>query len=127
MILPRDINIKILSYIDNNTIKNICMPYNHYKQYLIQRQIVKKKEIWYRGVYNNLYNRCFICHKDLNNLINIMIICFHCELILDEYCNYPLICLDCMDHPKIKRGKVYAAKCPTCDDCRMHVGITRFS
>ena len=32
MNLPRDIIIHILSYIDNQTIKNIEMPYDYYKK-----------------------------------------------------------------------------------------------
>jgi hypothetical protein len=39
MNLPRDIIIHILSYIDNETIKNIEMPYDYYKQYLVSRFI----------------------------------------------------------------------------------------
>ena len=62
MNLPRDIIIHILSYIDNNLIKKINMPYDYYKQYLITRLYNSKKEEWYQGVYNNLYDRCFICN-----------------------------------------------------------------
>jgi hypothetical protein len=127
MNLPRDIVIHILSYIDNETIKNIEMPYDYYKQYLVSRSIKNKSEKWYTGVYNNLYDRCFICNKKLSILLQVMIICFNCEILLDNHCTYPTVCTDCTKYKKIIRGKLFTTNCPCCDDKRMHVAITSFS
>lgn len=127
MNLPRDIVIHILSYIDNETIKNIKMPYDYYKQYLVSRSITSKPENWYIGVYNNLYDRCFICNIELNILLQVMIICFNCEILLDSHCTYPTVCTNCAKCKKIVRGKLFAARCPCCNDPRMHIAITSFS
>ena len=117
----------ILSYIDNETIKNIEMPYDYYKQYLISRSITSKTDVWYKGVYNNLYDRCFTCNTELNILLQVMIICFNCEILLDSHCTYPTVCTDCAKCKKIVRGKLFAARCPCCNDPRMHIAITSFS
>jgi hypothetical protein len=127
MNLPRDIVIHILSFLDNNTIKKISVPYDYYKQYLIFRNIKNKPESYYKGVYNNLYNNCFTCRKELTKPLYIMIICFSCEILLDDYCTYPMVCIDCIENKKILRGKVYTSNCPSCNDNRMHVAITSFS
>ena len=113
MKLSRDIIMKVFSYIDNETIKKIEMPYEYYKQYLIQRNVSNKREIWYKGIYNNLYNRCFSCEHEFNNDLYLMIICFECEMLLDNYCNYPIICIKCFEKKNIKRGKIYISSCPS--------------
>ncbi len=127
MDLPKDIIINILSFIDNETIKKVEMPYEYYKQYLITRSITHKPEKWYKGVYNNLYDRCFICNIELNILLQVMIICFNCEILLDNHCTYPTVCQECAKCKKILRGKLFSAKCPSCNDPRMHIAITSFS
>lgn len=127
MKLSRDIIMKVFSYIDNETIKKIEMPYEYYKQYLIQRNVSNKREIWYKGIYNNLYNRCFSCEHEFNNDLYLMIICFDCEMLLDNYCNYPIICIKCFEKKNIKRGKIYISSCPSCKDNKMHVAITPYS
>lgn len=127
MNLPKDIIIHILSYIDNNLIKKINMPYDYYKQYLISRSYNSKKEEWYQGVYNNLYDRCFICSTQLNVKLQVMIICFNCEVLLDNYSTYPTACTNCIKCKKIVKGSLFGAKCPCCTDKRMHLVITSFS
>ena len=108
MNLPKDIIIHILSYIDNNLIKKINMPYDYYKQYLISRSYNSKKEEWYQGVYNNLYDRCFICSTQLNVKLQVMIICFNCEVLLDNYSTYPTACTNCIKCKKIVKYKKQA-------------------
>ena len=127
MNLPRDTIINILSFIDNETIKKIEIPFDYYKEYLINRSIISKPQTWYKGVFNNLYDRCFICDKKLDILLRVMIICFHCEILLDNHCTYPTVCEHCAKCKKIIRGKLFSAKCPCCDDSRMHIAITSFS
>jgi hypothetical protein len=133
MNLPRDIIIHILSFLDNSTIRKILVPYDYYKQYLIFRNIKNKPESYYRGVYNNLYNNCFTCRKELTKPLYIMIICFSCEILLDDYCTYPMVCIDCIDcidsikNKKIIRGEINIFKCPSCIDNRMHIAVTSFS
>ncbi len=127
MNLPKEIVLNILSFIDHNTIKKINMPYSYYKQYLISRCKYSKSEYWFKGVYNNLYGKCFNCIKELDSYLYVTIICMNCEILLDEYCTYPSVCIDCTNYKKIYRGKIFTAVCPGCDSSRMNIAITSFS
>tara|TARA_B100000886_G_scaffold71038_2_gene45215 strand:- start:33152 stop:33535 length:384 start_codon:yes stop_codon:yes gene_type:complete len=127
MNLPKEIVLNILSFIDHNTVKKIDMPYSYYKEYLINRCKYSKLEKWFTGVYNNLYDKCFTCNKELDSNLYVTIICMNCEILLDEYCTYPSVCIDCTNYKKISRGKIFTAVCPGCDSSRMNIAITSFS
>lgn len=127
MNFPKEIVINILSFVDNESIKKLKIPSSYYKEYLINRLKKTRSDIWYQGVYNNLYYCCFNCKSDLDEFLHVAVVCINCELLLDNYCNYPTICNNCLKKFNFKRGKICCLECPSCKDNRMHIGITSFS
>lgn len=124
--LPEDMIIQILSYLENDVIKKIQIPFECYKKYLHLRILKNKSQNWYCGIYNNLYNKCFVCAADFDELY-ITIICYHCELLLDDYFSYPTICTHCSDFKNLKRGKIFSRMCPGCNNNRINLAITSYN
>jgi hypothetical protein len=122
MNLPYDIIIYIYTYLDVNKIRDLKLTYLNYKSYIKTIYMSENKpELWYRGVYNNLNNNCFICESKFENYF--IIICLRCEFVFGEYCSYPIICDTCIDCKINVTRKVLCKTCPSCRDKRMHVAI----
>lgn len=124
--LPEDMIVYVLSYLDNDVIKKIDIPYECYKKYVYLRTNNDNSQDWYRGIYYNLYNKCFIC-KGPFDVLYITIICYNCELLLDDYFSYPTICTRCSNFKGLTRGKIFSRKCPGCNNSRMNLAITSYS
>jgi intein/homing endonuclease len=133
--LPEDIWVFILSYLDIDNIKKIDIPFEYFKKYLILRLENDKKDLkhnnsWYKGVYNNRYDKCFKCERYLlSNLLYIKVICNNCELDIDNIYKYPNICLDCVGptNQRMIRGRIISSYCPSCIKKRLHLGIATYS
>ena len=69
--LSEDMIIEVLSYLDINDVIKLDLSFDCFKKYLVLRLKNKKhnsyKNIWYKGVYNNQYNKCFKCERYLLN------------------------------------------------------------
>lgn len=120
MDIPYDVIINIYSYLGINEIIEL-LNYEDFKSYMNNINI-HKNEIWYRGIFNNLMNRCFICESIYNK--HFIIICLKCEMLIGEFSSYPVICDTCIKYTNVVRGKILCSTCPSCRDERMHVAIT---
>tara|TARA_Y100000389_G_C17398104_1_gene483766 strand:+ start:698 stop:1072 length:375 start_codon:yes stop_codon:yes gene_type:complete len=124
MLLPYEIIMNIFSFLDINKIAEIHLPITYFTQY-IKLRLDKKSNLWINGIYNNLYNNCFLC-KNILSEIHFMMICIKCEFILDDICKYPLYCLKCIQAKKIVRGKILLKSCLLCNNSRMVIAIAPY-
>tara|TARA_Y100000992_G_C21271887_1_gene497395 strand:- start:587 stop:991 length:405 start_codon:yes stop_codon:yes gene_type:complete len=131
--LSEDMIIEVLSYLDMSDIIKLDLSFDCFKKYLVLRLKNKEynsyKNIWYKGVYNNQYNKCFKCERYLLNDLHVLIICNNCKLKMDDIHSYPSICLDCVDSNNriVNRGAIITSYCPCCINKRMHLGIKSYS
>lgn len=130
MNFPEDIYIKILSFIDNNQIRNMDLPYKYYSKYLKERLPIKN-ELWYKGVYYNMKDKCFLCETPLKFYKRIMVICMNCDIAIDNYYYYPQVCIDCIKkrskEENFECGKIFRCSCPSCNTERMNLAIQCYS
>ena len=125
MLLPYEIIMNIFSFLDINKIKEIHIPIIYFKQY-IQIRLNNNSDIWINGIYNNLYDNCFLCKNKLPELY-FMMICIKCEFTLDNLCVYPLYCSNCIKYKNIVRSKVLLKSCPLCNNSRMVIAVAPYS
>ena len=126
MNLPDDLIANVFAYLRFEDIKMIGLDYNMFKKIIFHRTGKIYYEPWFWGMYNNLYYRCYKCGDNIDFNLHVMIFCMKCELEYDDTFRYPIICINCVDS-KVCRGKITCTKCPSCDDNRMHIGITSYS
>lgn len=128
MKLPLELVTYILSFVNNNEIKTLELPYEYYKQYLYVRLPQTKSPIWYRGVYNNINSKCFKCEKSIRFDLRIMVVCQKCEFSLDGFYYYPHLCVGCVNiNDEIKRGRIFTTNCPSCNSIKMNLAIEAYS
>lgn len=126
--MPRDTILYIFSFLDNYTIKDLMLPCSYYTEYLIARLSTFKQDKWYRGIYNNLYDQCFLCFQSIDHDIYAIVICEKCELSIDGHRVFPSICRNCISDPrKRKRGRIYYNMCSICDTEKVHLVLTSYS
>ena len=127
MKLPIEIIANIFSFLHSNEIKIMELPYNYLKMYLHERLGTQKNELWYRGVYNNINSKCFVCAKCIRFSMQIMVICINCDLSLDGFYYYPHLCVNCVNENPITRGRIFSSHCPSCKKKRMNLAIECYS
>lgn len=120
--MPEDMIVHILLYLDNDDINKINISYDCYQKYIYIKTNNNNSQTWYRGIYYNLYNKCFICNNKFNKSY-IAVICYNCELLLDNYFSYPKICIECSNFKNLKKRKLFSSKCPGCNNNRMNLAI----
>lgn len=121
MELPIELIFFIFNYLDYDKLHNYVS-----KTKFIKYTIFKYKvnESYALGIYNNVFNNCFLCNTQLttNYLMNF---CSCCSSILDKY---PMICNICSKkyEPKVY-GSLVHAKCINCNKKAIHLNINYWS
>ena len=121
MNIPNDLFFYILSFINIEELHNyFCKKtFINYVKYKFNI-----KDVYANGIYNNLYNNCFLCGYQLttNFLMNF---CSCCNMIINKY---PMICDLCSKkyQPKTYGNLIYA-NCINCDKRSIHLNINFWS